>query len=303
MSHLKLQFPDSFYKEETRNGYIISTQMKKVWAVELDLLARFLEACRKYNLKCFADAGTLLGAVRHRGMIPWDDDIDLVMFREDYDKMVTVADAEFEKPYFFQNVYSDTCYDRGHAQFRNSETTGMLSVERDMGCRHNMGIFIDIFVLDGVTDNCFLLEMQKIKIMLKKKLIYHCIYADRASNYWKHKICKVIAEIGWKGKYKEIFKSIENNLRRYSVHECELVAPLNFIFETKKRIRNKHFYDQEIWLDFENIKVPAPANFHEFLTTRYGDYMKPVQVSTTHGEVFFDVDRPYTDYMERRCEK
>ncbi len=62
--------------------------------------------CKKYNLKCWADSGILIGTVRYQGFIPWDDDIDMVMLREDYDKLVEVADKEFSASYFFQTIYS-----------------------------------------------------------------------------------------------------------------------------------------------------------------------------------------------------
>lgn len=303
MTQLGINLPDSFFEEEVRSGYTVRKEMKKIWAVELDLMDRFLRACKKYDLKCYADAGTLLGAVRHRGFIPWDDDIDLVMFREDYDKMVALADREFEKPYFFQNAYSDEGYCRGHAQFRNSDTTGILGDEKDMCCKYNLGIFIDIFVLDGVVNNQLLLEVQKWKVFLEKGLMYHCLFGEGKRNNWKHRLCKVAVQIGWKGENRAIFKLMEDDLRRYPVDKCRLVAPLGFAFETKKRVRDKHLYDQEIWLDFEMMKIPAPAGYHEFLSARYGDYMKPVKVPTTHGEVFFDVDRPYDYYMEREAER
>ena len=89
--------------DEIREGYKISSQMKKVWSIQLSLLKKVLEVCEKYDLKIWAEGGTLLGTIRHKGYIPWDDDIDLVMFRDDYDKLNEIASKEFKYPYFLQS--------------------------------------------------------------------------------------------------------------------------------------------------------------------------------------------------------
>lgn len=90
--------------KEIRQGYEISSEMKKVWNVQMKLLKKLLEVCDKHHLKIWADGGTLLGTVRDHGYIPWDDDIDMVMLREDYDKLLEIAPKEFEEPFFFQDV-------------------------------------------------------------------------------------------------------------------------------------------------------------------------------------------------------
>ena len=80
-----------FLKEEYRNGYLITEKMKKVWAVELDLLSELDRVCKKYNIKYYAAFGTLLGAIRDKGFIPWDDDIDVWLLRDEYERLKQVA--------------------------------------------------------------------------------------------------------------------------------------------------------------------------------------------------------------------
>ena len=299
MVKLNLEIPSEFFREETRCHYTIPPDMKKVWAVELDLLNRFLLACEKHHLQCYADSGTLLGAVRPKGFIPWDDDIDLVMFRKDYDKMVKLAPREFEKPYFFQNVYSDTGYLRGHAQFRNSETTGILRIESGKKIPYNQGIFIDIFVLDGVTTDKMFRARQKNAIRFHRKMMEYLLFCQNSITFQEKVFKQWMNAIGISD-IKEQFRIIEDLLRMVPVESVPLAAPLSFIFEIEKRIRKKEIYKETVWLPFEWIQVPAPAGYDEFLSQRYGDYKTPVQNPTTHGDTFFDTEKAYTWYSGRR---
>ena len=94
---IKLKLPEGFLEPEERCGYQVTTKLKKIWAVELDLLDQFQKVCAKHNIKYQVFAGTLLGAVRHKGFIPWDDDIDVCMPREDYDKILPLLKDFFSK--------------------------------------------------------------------------------------------------------------------------------------------------------------------------------------------------------------
>ena len=155
MVDLNINLPEGFLNEEVRCGYTVTRQRKEIWAVELDLLAEFDRVCRKYDLKYCADGGTLLGAVRHQGYIPWDDDLDVAMLRRDFEKLNEIAPKEFKKPYFWQTEETDPGSARGHAQLRNSDTTSIIALEYKHQ-RHNnfnQGIFIDIFPFDTVIDD------------------------------------------------------------------------------------------------------------------------------------------------------
>ena len=137
---------------EVLDGYEVSADIKQLWAAELERLDEIERVCKKYDITYFADWGTLLGAVRHKGFIPWDDDIDIMMLRDQYDLLCSHAD-EFEEPYFFQTFDTDEGYFRGHAQLRNSNTTGVLVDEVKKNVPFNQGIFIDIFPYDNVPDD------------------------------------------------------------------------------------------------------------------------------------------------------
>ena len=97
----------SFFKKEIRSDFLVDEKRKKVWAVELEMLEKLDEVCKNHDITYWVFYGTLLGAVRHKGFVPWDDDIDVVMFRNDYERFQTVAPHEFQEPYFFQNSYTD----------------------------------------------------------------------------------------------------------------------------------------------------------------------------------------------------
>ena len=140
-------YNDNFLNEEVRDGYLVSKNMKKVWLIELDLLSQFIKLCNKYNLRYWVGFGTLLGAVRHKGFIPWDDDMDVWMPREDYDNLLKYGNSDLRDPYFLQTTLNDDDYYCSFARLRNSNTTGILVSHRN---RCNNGIYMDIYPLDGL---------------------------------------------------------------------------------------------------------------------------------------------------------
>ncbi len=301
MVDLKLALPEGCLEPEERSGYPVSREMKEVWAVELDLLVRLLDVCRRHDIPIFASGGTMLGAVRHQGFIPWDDDIDMMMLREDYDRLCAVAETEFQYPYFFQTEYTDHGSLRGHAQLRNSETTAILLKERDRHFRFNQGIFIDIFPLDAVTDDEAAFARQERDAQRYKKRAK--TYARLSTRYRAkpgvkgavkavlHRCCSALFET------LEVcaYQRFEETCSRYNHTATARISTLSFQFSNRQHFKYRADYAQLIELPFEFITLPVGKQYDHALTCRYGDYLSPVTGSSVHGDVIFDTDRPYTE--------
>ena len=101
-----MEFPLEYFRAEVRDGFYVSGMLKKAWAAEIKVLTVIAEICEKYNIQWYADNGTLLGAVRHGGFIPWDDDMDICMLRDDFVKFQQVVEEELPEGYFYTSYRS-----------------------------------------------------------------------------------------------------------------------------------------------------------------------------------------------------
>ena len=299
MLPIKLELPEHFLDEEVRCGYTVTEKMKKVWAVELDLLNEFQKVCRQHGLKYYAIAGTLLGAVRHQGYIPWDDDVDVVMFREDYDKLASIAPSAFSAPYEFMASGEIENFFRGHAQLRNRMTTGILSSEIDQEYSFNQGIWIDIFPLDGVPRE----NREERFTYFKLRFMRKCL-RNRSRKTHKRLSGKLLhafllnREKMTGDNFQRAHHRYEDTFRKMSDKYHEFVSFIEFINPPlDKYIWKKSDFGQAVEMPFEFLHVPAPKGYDNILRTQYGDYMKPVQGGALHCEIIADPEKPYTEYL------
>lgn len=293
-------------EEEVIDGYLVPAETKKVWAVEMDLAKQLLAVCEKYGLKIWATGGTLIGAVRHRGFIPWDDDMDFCMMREDYNKLVEIGPSEFKEPYFFQSFYTDSFWG-GMIKIRRSDTA-MIPSNWNLR-EYNMGIFIDVFVMDAVPKDKKQLYLMY-KIIKRLRHILHnnsIVHTDSLPplRKLKHRLVSIFFKFI---KPSTIQKRIVRLLSANKIQENDYCALLDFYaqsqFDPKRiKLRNKHYYDDTVMLPFHDTFLPAPKEYHKLLTDLFGDYLKPVRGGAVHTNILIDTERSYKEVLSELKKK
>lgn len=288
------RLPISFLEPQTICDHYVGEEQKRIWAVELDLLLEFDRVCKKHGLKYFAFGGTILGAVRHKGFIPWDDDIDVAMPMDDYLRLQTFVE-EFYHPYFLQTPYSDPGSFFSFMKLRNSETTFMSRVFSAQG--FNQGAFIDIFPL---------VECPPDQVKAQRAKIYPCIM--RCSNYMKRG-CEDLLTPQQSARMKEYctddplaeYDTIIQEFTNPAYKGCGYYTHASLFFNYDEY----HIWDTKLWegvvdREFEITRVPLPIGWDEILTEYYGDYMTfppPDKRVSLHSDMIIDMNKPYTAYL------
>lgn len=286
-----------YLNSEEKCGFLITTERKKLFAVMLDMLYEFDKVCKKHGLTYYLYGGSLLGAVRHHGFIPWDDDLDVIMPRDDYDKFIKLSD-EFSEPYFLQIPQTDKGYYYSFAKLRNSNTTGVVDMFKYAGFNH--GIWISMFPLDFWN-----LDGGEERYAEIRKLVMHNSTYMRLKNpdldeKNKARVAAYLAE------HRDPMKDYEEIQRLAS--SCKdpnskyvMSAVITHLKYDKKLLYTADFVEA-VPLEFEGFSVMVPCGYDHVLTVCYGDYMQfpPVEDrGLCHDGTIFDSDIPYKEYLKR----
>ncbi len=271
-------------------------QLRELQLTELGILKDFAEVCKNMNLTYFLNSGTLLGAIRHGGFIPWDDDVDIAMPFEDYDKFLTIGQEQLGDRYFIQNMETDPNFNMSYTRVRLNGTTCMDSYKASWDIHH--GVWIDVFPIVPLRG--------KLDFKLSHLVFSLCNYLqlDQSLSYYYDEYYNILGRLGitcLKFLYRlpmdkriRLHKRIVWGMCRKKGKCCSVLWGNITTFYPENVFHEK----TEVY--FEGIKLCAPKEFDKYLTYTYGDYMQlpPEEKRKTHTLDTIDLENDYHKYLK-----
>lgn len=265
-------------------------ELRNIQLCQLDLALELQRICEKYNIKFFLIGGTLLGAIRHKGFIPWDDDLDIGMIRSDYERFLEVCKNELNSEYYLEKFDQKCEFGFAFAKLKINNTIFIESVSKDNNS--HKGIFIDIFPFDKMPVNIDMQERQEKAVRLYRNLlIIKCRYnhwdnSDKKIKYIKKLIFYIIKPIS----KKFLFDKILEYETKYNDYEFKNYINLEGAHKYKEFLPKKCLEKLDE-ITFEGYRFPIPSNPEIYLEQLYGDYMKLPSIENRenrHGIIAID---------------
>ncbi len=284
--------------KQNEGNILTAAKLSALKQAELELFRHFLAICADEQLTWFVIGGTALGAGRHGGFIPWDDDIDVGMPRRDYEKFLSIAQEKLPEGIFLQTNQTEPDYPCCFAKLRDSNTT---FIERSVSNLHiNHGVYLDIFPLDGypkcpVWAWMTFAEKKFLSIAVSSAFCQDEIGQRSRKGTIAYKIAKRLYP-----DYRLAVRKMEKLIKRLSYEKSELVCNFGGAWG-KKEAMPKEVFGTPCRKTFEGLTVNLPENTDEYLTRLYGDYRKlpPAEKRIPHHFcTVIDMEKPYTDYRK-----
>lgn len=277
---------------------------EKVQREILHIFKEIDQICVKYKLRYFAIGGTCLGAVRHGGFIPWDDDLDIAMPREDYERFKRIAAKQLPDNFKIYDVGQGMHYTCYFMKVHNTDTT---FIEKGMSVYPDRytGVYVDIMPLDGIPSGSWKKKFyfMKLRNLMRldwhRKNMFHPVYAKEKqvgkNIVWKlvNIFIKRLPDNYFSDKYVQLQKSYSYDNSRdlcytWSKRASQVIFP-------------KSDFEDYVLLPFEDMKMRCPVGYDNFLTVLFGEYMKlPPEEKRVpcHNTDIIDLERPYTYYIK-----
>ncbi|MCM1089558.1 MAG: LicD family protein [Butyrivibrio sp.] len=293
-----ITFPQGFFETEEREGFVVDSTMKTVWAAELEVLTVIAAICEKYQLPWFAYAGTLLGAVRHKGFIPWDDDMDICMLRQDYDKLVSVLRDELPEEYCVTNIICGGNQEQFWCCVMNSDC---VSIDEERlrqyhGCPFIVGV--DIFPLDFIPRDASEADMERQLF----DLVYQAVQLAKLKEPTKKNrrtlkeavraledLCHVKFDDS-KPLVGQLWRLGNRICAGYGYEDGDYVTNYHSHVTSPDFKYDKHWFDDMEYLPFETVLMPVPKNYMEVVRTEFGEnWQTPIISHTGHEYPYYNM--------------
>ena len=298
-----MKIPEQFYEPEVRDGFYVPSEMKRYWASMLSILDEIDRVCRKHGLKYYADYGTLIGAVRHGGFIPWDDDFDISMIREDYMVFLAIAEKELPDGYKMLSIYNNPKSRTFLGRVVNIDliNTEAEFLQANHNCPYATGI--DIFPIDHFEYDEGINELQKILIRGVDEMaaIVDVNETDISAlpefvqdriNY----LCNITGAKLEEGRpIKQQMMILSDRIDAIFDKDAPYLAHMYFWEKDGAQVFPKEYYENTIRIPFECTYIPVPVAYDKILTSCYGNnYMTPIRVGGVHD---YPLYKTQSDYM------
>ena len=273
--------------------------MTEVQEIELNMLKQVLGICDELGLVYYMVCGSVIGAVKYKGFVPWDDDIDIALPRRDYEIFCENAQKMLPEYYFLQNYKTDPAFPTIYSKLRDSRTAFIETPTADLPINH--GIYIDIFPLDGYpSDHGMIKRFEKKKKLLKLLMISSCKNNNEQKAFTKA-LLSVFRLFGFHRKTNATAEKLTNYLSRWQLEKSEIWCN-HGNWQGKLEYAPREQYGDGVWAEFEGLRVRIPEKYDEYLTQKYGDWRaelpKEKQVSHHVYEVC-DTQKSYTEYIKQ----
>lgn len=274
---LELKFSNEFFLGEVRNGFFVSEMMKRFWAAQMVVLSEIDKVCQRHGINWFADMGTLIGVIRHKGFVPWDDDLDISMLRDDYEKFFRYAPNELPEGYLALTVNNSDEYLQALGRVTNGPSINTSSEHLDKYCGCPYVIGVDVFPIDRIYKD----PDKEADRKKRAKAIYNVGQLISEKGLDNKEVRKLLAQI--ESDNKTVLHRKGNLMHELAVlldkvssecHEDEIEAAFMYPWVIADRMNcDMDVFRNVTKMPFENIMIRVPARYDELLTEEYGDYM------------------------------
>lgn len=254
--------------EETREYHLTNEELKQLQSIQKEIIAEVDRICKKCGIHYNMVGGTMLGAIRHHGYIPWDDDADIGFLRSEYEKFREACKTELNHEKFYMQDLRDTKgYRWGYGKLRRKNTEFVRLNQEFMP--YEQGICIDLMPFDNVPDNPILRRIHFLECFLFRKIFWSQVGARTEKNEIKKLLYKIISKIP----FGVVVRSYQKFIDRGQKRKTELVRILTFPTPKKVYGYNRNWYTKLKKYKFDELVLPGAADFDGYLSVKYGDYM------------------------------